>query len=478
MTSRRLSTAVLNIWGRLLIGLGLLTLLFVGCIYQTDFGTYQEGEELLGGETTVFEVSRNAFGYSARNLSFDRRSSFFVGNSFFNQNWVTAPASTSNRDGIGPFFNARSCSSCHLRDGRGRPPNPAEGTLNSLVLQISVSDSGAHGGPEPSPTYGGGFSPLAVPGLEPEGKVEVSYDTLNGQFADGTPYTLRQPRYQLTSPQGQPVDSTLQFSPRVAPHMVGMGLLEAIPQQAIHSLADPKDQDNNGISGRANKVWSAYHQKMMLGRLGWKANQPTVPDQVVAAFNSDMGLTTSYRPKEDCTQTQQGCLEQPSGGDPDVEVNDTIVDKVSFYVRTLAVPARRNAKDATVLKGKRLFHQAGCASCHTPRFKTGTLENFPELSNQTIRPYTDLLLHDMGKGLADHRGDYKASGREWRTPPLWGIGLIETVNGHTTFLHDGRARSLMEAILWHGGEAAAARDRVRQMPKADRQALITFLNSL
>ncbi len=235
-------------------------------------------------------------------------------------------------------------------------------------------------------------------------------------------------------------------------------------------------QDGDGISGRPNYVWDAAQGSSALGRFGWKANQPTLHQQVAGAFLGDIGITPSLFPEENCMDPQGDCQAAQNGGQP--EIGDPILEDVVFYSHTLAVPARRDWDNAVVLTGKKLFTEARCTQCHTPKFQTGNLPGFPELSNQTIRPYTDLLLHDMGPGLADGRPDFQADGNEWRTPPLWGIGLVPTVNEHSNYLHDGRARNLMEAILWHGGEAEASRELVRKMPQQERDALIKFLESL
>ena len=258
--------------------------------------------------------------------------------------------------------------------------------------------------------------------------------------------------------------------------MIGLGLLEAIPEQAILANADPDDRDGDGVSGRANRVWDHASQSTRLGRFGWKAGQPSLDQQNADAFFNDMGLTTTLLAGSSCSASQTDCLTQPHGGAP--EVSDNILAQVLFYTRNLGVPARRRVDDPQVLAGKGLFHQAGCQSCHTPKFTTAADAAEPELSGQVIRPYSDLLLHDMGAGLADNRPEFQASGREWRTPPLWGIGLTETVNGHTRFLHDGRARNLLEAILWHGGEAEGARQKVMAFDAGERAALLAFLESL
>jgi CxxC motif-containing protein (DUF1111 family) len=266
------------------------------------------------------------------------------------------------------------------------------------------------------------------------------------------------------------------MSPRVGPAMIGLGLLEALDEATVVALADEDDADGDGISGRPNHVWDEKRQQPMLGRFGWKANQPTIEQQTAGAFLGDIGITSPMFPTPNCPPAQTACATATSGGDPEIDQNK--IDQVVYYSLLLAVPARRKVKDREVLKGKGLFAEAGCLDCHATKLVTGQLAGFPEVSGQTIHPYTDLLLHDMGEGLADHRPDFLATGTEWRTPPLWGIGLVHVVNGHTFFLHDGRARDLNEAILWHGGEAERAREAYRTMRRDDRAALLRFLESL
>ncbi len=429
----------------------------------------------LGGETTAFTATRNAFGLSARNLSSQERRTFAVGNSFFRQNWVTAPASTKDRDGLGPVFNAMSCSSCHHLDGRGKPPEgPGDGE-RGLLLRLSVPGVDARGGPLPEPVYGGQLQDRAILGVPAEGEFVISYREVAGSFVDGESYSLRHPTYRLRGLAYGPVRPDVLVSPRVAPVIVGMGLLEAIPEGDILAAADPDDADGDGISGRANIVWDARRGGLALGRFGWKANQPTVEQQTAAAFLGDLGITSVLFPGENCSSPQTACLEAANGGSP--EISGQRLGKVVMYTQTLAVPAMRDINDPQVGRGARLFVAAGCALCHTPKHTTGPHE--PDaVSGQIIYPYTDLLLHDMGPELADGRPDFEADGQEWRTPPLWGIGLVETVNGHTMFMHDGRARNLTEAILWHGGEGAAARDAFKALTKEERDALIRFLKSL
>jgi CxxC motif-containing protein (DUF1111 family) len=412
-----------------------------------------------GGDTTVQDSSGHAYMLPAHNLREEHRAAFFVGNSFFNKNWIAAPASVTDRDGLGPLFNARSCSACHARDGRGRPPDPGGG-LVSMVLRVG-----------PDPMYGDQIQTQALPGIAPEAEVTVTFEEQAGRYPDGEPFFLRRPRYALRAPGYGPPPPALRTSGRVAPPLPGLGLLEAVPEAALRALEDPDDRDGDGVSGRLALVGDRAP-----GRFGWKAEQPTVLAQVAAAFQADLGLTTRLLPAENHTAGQTPCQDQPSGGTP--EVSDAILRAVALYARTLAVPARRLAQDDDVRTGARLFREAGCATCHRPELRTGAYPELPELAHQTIHPYTDLLLHDLGPGLSDDRPVAFASGGEWRTPPLWGLGLSRTVNGHTFLLHDGRARDPAEAILWHGGEAAAAQRAFLQLPRAQRRALLAFLESL
>lgn len=333
-----------------------------------------------------------------------------------------------------------------------------------------------HDGVIPEPVYGGQLQDMANPGIAAEGHIRMNWSPKTLQFSDGTSVELMQPSLQIVDlAYGNMHPQTL-FSARVAPPMIGLGLLEAISDADILAQEDTDDKNADGISGHANRVWSKEKEATVVGRFGWKAGQPSLLQQDAGAFAGDMGLTSRIAHSDDCTATQTDCRNAPNGGEK--EVSDNILDQVLFYSRNLAVPARRNANAPDVLRGKQLFTDSGCTGCHTASFTTRKDAAEPELANQHIFPYTDLLLHDMGEGLADHRPDFLASGSEWRTPPLWGIGLTQDVNGHTRFLHDGRARNLMEAVLWHGGEAEASQKKVLAMDKADRDALLAFLNSL
>ena len=464
------------------LSLLLLALGLGGCDDAPRFTQPEPGEARSGGDTTVGKADRNAFSMPSANLSPSRRLDFSVGNSFFRSPWVIAPSTTTARDGLGPLFNTNACQNCHIKDGRGHPPAPDAVNSVSMLVRLSIPDQPAYArlieqtGVVPEPVYGAQLQDMAVPGVAPEGKVRVEYQPVLVHFKDGTAVELQKPTLQITQLGYGPMHPDTRFSARVAPPMIGLGLLEAIPEEAILANANTGD----GVSGRPNRVWDDAQQKTVLGRFGWKAGQPNLNQQNVHAFSGDMGLTTSLRPVDDCTPAQTDCLQAPNGNGPDgePEVSDNILRLVEFYTRNLAVPARRDVGSPQVLAGKNLFYQAGCASCHTPTFTTSANAAEPELANQVIHPYSDLLLHDMGDGLADNRTEFAASGRDWRTAPLWGIGLTRTVSGHTRFLHDGRARNLLEAVLWHGGEAEPARQQVLQFDAGQRAALLAFLNSL
>jgi CxxC motif-containing protein (DUF1111 family) len=443
--------------------------------------------ERTGGATTVWATGKNAFSFPAANLSDAERTRFVIGNSFFKRNWVIAPASTTARDGLGPHFIARSCGACHALDGRGAPPDFRRGLADeqplALLLRLSVPGTDAHGGPRPEPVYGDQFTNAAVPGVKPEGEVTLRWKPIRGRFADGTPYTLQQPVYGFRKLGYGPMAKDVRVSPRIAPQVIGMGLLEAIPEAEIERNAAEQTAMPGPIKGQPNRVWDAVAKREMIGRFGWKANVATVAHQTAGAFLGDIGITSSVFPNETCTPKQADCRAAPRGAKGQApEIDDKTLHDVIFYQATLAPPARRQAHDAQVLQGQKLFAQAQCAVCHRPSYVTGEGPfphlTSPALKGQIIRPYTDLLLHDMGDALADGRPDFRANGRQWRTPPLWGIGLIKDVNGHQRLLHDGRANGVLEAILWHGGEAEDSKQQVLRMSREDREALVKFVESL
>lgn len=430
-----------------------------------------------GGATTVLKRSpdatleRDAFSQPAANLDADGRARFMVGNSFFTSPWVIAPASTQARDGLGPLYNASACQHCHIRDGRGHPPDPQRSDASGALLRIASGTDAA------DPVYGRQIQDRAIPGVAAEARIALRWEPTHVEMGDGTQVELRRPIVTLTDLAYGPLSAPLHTSLRIAPPMIGLGLLEAIDAADIRAAADPDDRNGDGISGRAANLGPAASSTPALGRFGWKAAQPTVRDQIVSALRNDMGLTTAPGAAPVCTPAQTGCLRAASGGDP--EVTADILDALAVYARHLAVPARRWQDAREVRDGERLFSDIGCASCHRPRWRTSRQAASVALADQAIAPYTDLLLHDLGEGLADGVREGDADGREWRTPPLWGLHLNKAVSGaEAGFLHDGRARGLEEAILWHGGEAQAAWAAFRALPKAQRAALVWFLKSL
>ncbi len=468
------------------------------------------GEQYSGGYATNFITNASSFDVHVNNMLPANGVAFNVGNAFFNQNWTAEGSSAAF--GLGPTFNSKSCQGCHSHDGRGAPPS--SGNLNNAVgILIRLSQDGVNpttGGPVALDNYGLQLNPKGLgcdPNVydsslacastsvlgsnftPPEGAAFVSYTTIPAPnypsgthtYLDGTDKTLSQPTYTFTwnslfgDPTGLPAG--FHFSPRTAPMIPGLGLLEAIPEATILAWADPTDTDADGISGKTNQVWDAATSTKVLGRFGWKANEPNLAQQNQGAFLGDIGITSPLFSTDNCPSPQTACLTNASSSS-DPEITVSLANSVTFYTKMVGVPARRNYTNANVVAGKAIFSSIGCAGCHKPYVLTGTVVGFPELSNQHIKPYTDLLLHDMGPDLADGRPDFDADGQEWRTPPLWGLGLIQTVNGHTKLLHDGRANGIEEAILWHGGEATTARQNFQVLNATQRQQLIQFLKSL
>lgn len=453
---------------RLAIGI-VVTIIAYACIEPEPFTGSDYSEWLSGGSQTIFNAGAGAFSEIFPKMFSSREEVHGVGDVAFEQTFVSAPALTN--PGLGPVFNNVSCTSCHINDGRGKPPLAGE-QLTSLLIRLSIPGTDEHGGPKPAPGFGGQLQLRGIYGVQPEAFLQVTYTTQQYAFSDGETYNLRTPTYTLLDPYiALPGD--LMISPRVAPPVFGLGLLEAVDEADIIAQADVDDLDGDGISGKPNYAWNIAEGKKTLGRFGWKAANPSILQQAASAYNEDMGITNFIFP----TESAHGQA-QYDGRDDEYEVSDSVLHAVAFYIRTLAVPARRNADQQIVLQGKKLFTEGKCSRCHKPQLRTRTDVAFPEISNQIIFPYTDMLVHDMGPALADHRPDFEANGQEWRTSPLWGIGLTRVVNGHQNFLHDGRATTLMEAIMWHGGEAEQSKVYVETLSKTDRDALIKFLESL
>jgi CxxC motif-containing protein (DUF1111 family) len=451
----------------------ILIISMYGCDASEDeyLARFDPSERFPGGETTNTRLlGSNAYLMPATNLSPEIELAFYGGNGFFNQGWVEAPASTDARDGLGPLFNARSCSGCHFKDGKGEPPEEGDRHLVGLLLRIqswtgeSLIDDAI---------YGGQLQDQAIPNVSSEAKIDVRWNEKEGSYSDGSTYQLRWPSFSLSQfSHGEP-QKHLVLSPRLAPHMIGLGLLEAIKLEDLAVNSDPNDENNNGISGRISWVMTA--DGLQQGRFGWRAEEATVRSQVAGAFAGDMGLTTTLIPQDTCTGIQSDCLNAEVGGEP--EVSDHIFDRVVIYSKTVAVPVRRIPEDPVILSGKALFNKIDCSLCHTPSYVTGS-SDIPALSGQRIWPYTDLLLHDMGSDLSDQNPGSKAIHQEWRTAPLWGIGLAKQVTSYTGYLHDGRARTIEEAILWHGGEAKDSRDSFMMLSQRERKALIAFVSDL
>ncbi|MGE6389809.1 di-heme oxidoredictase family protein [Psychrobacter pacificensis] len=456
-----------------------------------------------GGDSGISITSAESYSKPSSNLTASRKGSFFIGNAFFKQPWVVAPASTDSRDGLGALFNVAACQSCHIKDGRGHAPMTADDDADSLLLRLSMPATTDEQRQQLQdsliekvvhPMYGGQLQDRGIQGVPAEARIAVQWTDKPVTFADGHVETLRAPTFNLTNPGYGAFDEAMMVSPRVALPMIGLGLLEQIPDDDIKKQAN--DNSNSDISGKFNWVMDPQTGKRALGRFGWKAGQTKLITQSQSAFNEDMGLTSNIRPHESCMPTQTVCLNATTGADeqgngkPPVEVNDDVAKFVEFYTRNLAVPHRRNADDKLVLAGKKRFYDMGCQSCHTPRYQLPkTDDDHLEQHGQVIYPYTDLLLHDMGDDLADRtiagklpskdaQVEFLANSYEWRTPALWGVGLAQTVDPQATFLHDGRARTLMEAVLWHGGEAEKQQQQVLKLDKQGRAELNAFLKSL
>lgn len=422
-----------------------------------------------GGSTTVSGVYSQIFQQPSGNLDAQGIEAHLEGDANFEAVFVTAPATV--QGGLGPLFNQNSCASCHIRNGRAVFPSSAN-DLGGLLIRLSIPGENALGEPLAIPGFGGQLQTKAVWGETPEAQLSLSFMDEVVHYLDNSEVMLRKPVFSIQNPYTAfPAEGLL--SPRIAPPVFGLGLLEAIAEADIVSNADEHDTNGDGISGRPNYVWDYQTNQTALGKFGWKAGQPNLLQQTAAAYNGDIGITTPLFSAENCLGQPQ-C--DPLADDP--EIDFATLKSAAFYTQSLAVPAPRNLEDAAVQQGKELFHRLQCATCHVPSFTTGQHPEYNFLSHQKIYPYSDLLLHDMGEGLADNRPDHLANGREWRTPPLWGIGLTLTVSGNTHFLHDGRARNLEEAILWHGGEAATAREGFRKLTAKDRAAVLAFLNAL
>ncbi|WP_233993474.1 di-heme oxidoredictase family protein [Salinibacter altiplanensis] len=447
------------------IGLVAGAVLLTGCdSFSSDDSSPTEPPVRAGGQTTVESATANAFTFPAPNLTGSAVDKHAAGDAEFEATFVSAPAAVNG--GVGPIFSNTSCEACH----------PANGRSQQVLAHISAPGADARGVPQPVQGFGTTLEERAIFGHENEADLNVAYRDSTVRLSGGETVTLRVPSYRVEDAY-RPFPSDAQVSPRAALPVIGLGLLEAVPASVLRRWADEQARDDDAVDGEVNEVWNQAQEEMQVGRFGWKALAPTLRKQTSAAYHLDMGVTTPRRPTE--SGAGQPPHEEADSLNNDPEVTAETVSQATFYVQSLGVPARRDAEDPAVRRGEEIFSNVGCATCHRPVAESGRLEGVPSVSNQQFAPYTDLLLHDMGPALADGRPVFDASGREWRTPPLWGLGLRELIQGHNTLLHDGRARSIREAILWHGGEARPARERFRTKLSGDeRDALVAFLRSL
>lgn len=450
-------------------------------------------DAMSGGALTVLDAGETAYTHPALGLDARQRELFALGHRMFSNRWAFFWFENAEF-GRGPTSNAQACTTCHTNNGRGlttgTPPLPSVGAAGevrdhhitvpfepapNVVVRVSLPGEDAHGGPKPHPQYGDQLQIFGVKGVvPPEASFSVAWTEHTVTLADGERVALRRPVLTIADLGYGPLGEDLRRGLRLAPALVGLGLLEAVPEETLLALAAREPVD--GIRGKINRVWDESSGSMRIGRFGLKANHGSIREQVAIAFFNDIGLSTPVYPSQNCPPMSDTCSVQMVAGKPEITLRR--LDATELYLRALAVPARRDVDDPQVRRGEALFAQARCAVCHVPELKTGPFPALPLLAHQTIRPYTDLLVHDMGEDLADGRPDYQAGGSEWRTPPLWGIGLAQAVNGADGFLHDGRARDFVEAILWHGGEAEGSRDAFARMDRADRDALVAFLKSL
>ena len=420
-------------------------------------------------DTRVSDDSRNAFGRALPGTERELWQPFRQGKRFFTRLRV---AGVHERQGVlrglGPLFNEASCAGCHFKDGRGGRGQEEP----RLLARLAVRGEEGWG---PHPTYGHQLQDRALPGIPTEGRLEVTWQEETGTYADGTLFRLRRPKFEVVE-SAHGLQRSAAISVRMPPPLLGLGLLEAIPGAHIVAGSDPEDRDQDGISGRVHWVPDLRRKAPAVGRFGWKAGQPTLEQQNSAALALDMGVRNGLYPESVCTQAQEACAQRDLEGSLEATAHE--VERLTLYTRLLAVPSRRWVEDPRVLQGERVFTELGCAQCHRPTWVTGDDAELAAVRGRRIEPYTDLLLHDMGDGLADDLQEHQAQGREWRTPPLWGLGLVEKVSGTVRLLHDGRARSVEEAILWHGGEARASREGFRNASASSRQSLLRFLESL
>ena len=418
--------------------------------------------------------SKKSFMKAYSNLNDEQIDQFMLGKSFFRIPWVEAPSATTARDGLGPLFNANTCTSCHPNNALGGVYTKKGNISRSMVVRLSVLSEPSleerksieKVGFLPHPVYGAQISLNGLADVPYEAKLHISYEEQKVFYPDNSYVTLRKPNYELKNLNYGPLGDSVSITVRKAPALVGLGLLEQIDDADILKNADEHDSNKDGISGRANRVYSIENNDYRLGKYTYKASAPTVKQQIAGAFHNDMGLTSTLFPVENCTSSQTKCNEAPKPRDT-IDVPDLRLDAINFYLQNLKVPVSKKK----VPQGEKLFSSIGCASCHTPSFTTK--------NGLEVKVYSDFLLHDMGEALSDGRSEFLATKNEWKTAPLWGINSFEKAIGKKVdYLHDGRARNLEEAILWHGGEALNAKNSFMRLNKKQREQIIEFLETL
>ena len=441
-----------------------------------NFRVAERSENLVGGAGTVSIVGRNAYSMHFNNLSFEQRQDFLIGNGLFRKLWISSPASTISSDGLGPLFNARACQSCHIKDGRGHLPT----TEKPLSLVIKT---GTYSGLNllKDKIYGKQFQFFAIPGLANEVSGNIKKFSKKRIFSNYKNVNLTEVNFDILNLNYGKFNRANSISLRVSPFVYGTGLINSIEESDILKKEDQFDKDNDGVSGVARRIKNK-DGNIKIGRFGIRASTENLLVQSGVAFMHDMGISNPIGRDSngDCTTSQKECFKFPNGNDKEtgLEASQEVLDKVVFYLSSLSPPKRRNVNDVDVLKGKEIFYKSQCTSCHTPKYVTSKNADFDFLKYQLIWPYTDLLLHDMGSELADKDLNGNITNKEWKTPPLWGIGLAKEVNPKATFLHDGRAKTIMEAVLWHAGEASKSINLLLKEYGNDLDKLEKFLHSL
>lgn len=429
----------------------------------------------LGGKNSRPLATSEAFTFVSEDLPAEFKDLFEAGNILFNATWVASISKKAIHDGLGPQFNNISCSNCHLNNGRGQPPEGPDDTHDTMIIKLSVPDPNKNSCTTPLRTLGEQLQEKAIEGGKKEGTKKVSWSNIEGTYEDGTPYLLRKPHIQIKTTHPFALPNNVIMSGRIGNPIIGLGLINRVSDELLKSIEDPDDLNGDGISGRRSLIINSKSKTVVLGKFGWKASVPSLIQQNSIAALQDLGLTTPLHKSQDCFPNDTRCILTYNDKPP--EITKYLLDQLNTYVSELAVPKQRGPRLPEVIKGKKRFSEANCHLCHMP---TMLIESRSKTKNtiEYIHPFSDLLLHDMGEELGEQSIHNSECNNEWRTAPLWGIGLTHKVSNNSYFLHDGRARSIEEAILWHNGEAKESKEVFRKMPKKHRRELISFLESL